>query len=364
MRRGPLGGQTWRAYIKDSTQVVVKSSAKKSVARRASSSSAQSSNYRGVSWQASKGQWRARIKLGGKNPVKLGLFDSEVDAARAYDAAAHQAGRVHDANFGSKTAAEAAATAEAEAAAATTTPPTALLDSSGYQRASLPGDGRSPGEEMVPRWMLLGAPGAGKGTYSKALSAAFGGVPIVGTGDMLRAVIASGSDEGKRLAAFSDKGQLVPDEDVLRLLGARLAEPDVLEQGFMLDGFPRTVGQAEALGAIMELTLVLNIVVPDEHVVAKLLGRSGENSDSDLSIASMYVNLNPMLVALQAATLVVRATTRRTSAMTSVEFTCRRSFRRMAAPRLSSRLRSLRRRRAGRAARRVQRCAATAAPVR
>lgn len=121
--------------------------------------------------------------------------------------------------------------------------------------------------------MLLGAPGAGKGTYSNILAKRFG-LPIVGTGDMIRAVIASGSDAGKRLAAYSDRGELVPDALVLELLEERLGRPDTAN-GFILDGFPRTVSQAEVLRRFAPLHLVVNIVLPDKHVIAKLLGRVG-----------------------------------------------------------------------------------------
>ena len=283
VRRGPLGGQTWRAYARGKQVLVQHSPARKQVVKAATGHT-QSSHYRGVSWQRSKGQWRARIKLGGKNPVRIGLFDSEVEAARAYDHAARLAGRSYDANFETEAIAEAAAAAEAAA--------DSVLDSSSYvcREGRAAGGGGSGGGERGAepvRWMLLGAPGAGKGTYAKALAAAFGGVPIVGMGDMLREIIASGSEDGKRLAAYSDEGRLAPvrlrlrmrmrlrlhllyastsmantthvccvavmrtlagqDEDVLQLLHARLSRSDVVERGFILDGFPRTVSQAEAL---------------------------------------------------------------------------------------------------------------------
>ena len=124
--------------------------------------------------------------------------------------------------------------------------------------------------------MLLGAPGAGKGTYSKYIAQTFN-LPIIGTGDMIRAVIKAGGEHGKRLQQYSDLGQLVPDEDVLELLRTRLLESDA-QNGFILDGFPRTVPQALALRTFAPLHLVLNIVLPDKHVVAKLLGRRGCSS--------------------------------------------------------------------------------------
>ncbi len=199
VRRGPLGGQTWHAYAKGTRVVVQHRQARKQVIKTATKRK-QWSDYRGVSWQASKGKWRARIKLGGKNAVRIGLYDSEVEAARAYDTAARDAGRGHDANFETEASAEAAAAAErarCEAADADNDSDDetgALLDSSSYT-----GGSSNRCESDPPRWMLLGAPGAGKGTYAKTLSAAFGGVPIIGMGDMLREVIASGSEKGKQL---------------------------------------------------------------------------------------------------------------------------------------------------------------------
>ena len=111
VRRGPLAGQTWRAYARGTRVVVQHSRARKNVVKAATGRK-QWSDYRGVSWQSSKGKWRARIKLGGKNPVRIGLFDSEVEAARAYDVAAREVGRGFDANFDTEALAEAAATAE------------------------------------------------------------------------------------------------------------------------------------------------------------------------------------------------------------------------------------------------------------
>ena len=143
-----------------------------------------------------------------------------------------------------------------------------VLDTSHLSTASIPGR----------NFMFLGAPGAGKGTYSKYVSAAFK-LPIVGTGDMIRALIASGSEHGQQLQRYSDAGELVPDEFVLELLQGRLAAADVRTAGgFILDGFPRTLPQAEALQLIAPLHLVLNIIVPDEHVIAKLVGRRGCDS--------------------------------------------------------------------------------------
>jgi adenylate kinase len=95
-------------------------------------------------------------------------------------------------------------------------------------------------------------------------------------GDMMRAEIASRSKLGRLLKGYNDEGTLCPDEHSVAMLEARLAEDDAVRGGFILDGFPRTTAQAKALEAVAPpLQLVLNIVVPDEHVVAKLLGRLG-----------------------------------------------------------------------------------------
>ena len=120
-------------------------------------------------------------------------------------------------------------------ASLSTATPAPLLDTGSYT----PHPTADPGSP--PRWVILGAPGAGKGTYSKLLAEAFGGMPIIGMGDMLREEVAKAGGRWWPL------GGLAPDEDVLRLLGARLGRPDAQSRGFLLDGFPRTVGQAAAL---------------------------------------------------------------------------------------------------------------------
>ncbi len=93
--------------------------------------------------------------------------------------------------------------------------------------------------------MLLGPPGAGKGTQARALGALWG-IPQVASGDLLRAVVREDSDLGREAASYMDRGQLVPDDLVLKLVDARLRKEDA-RPGFILDGFPRNVTQAEAL---------------------------------------------------------------------------------------------------------------------
>lgn len=126
------------------------------------------------------------------------------------------------------------------------------------------------------RLILFGAPGSGKGTQAERL-AARRGVPHLSTGDMLRAAVAGGTEIGKRAQAIMAAGELVPDEVVIGIVADRLAEPDAAG-GFILDGFPRTVAQAEALdgvlrGAGSRIDRVIALEVADETVVARIAGR-------------------------------------------------------------------------------------------
>ena len=126
------------------------------------------------------------------------------------------------------------------------------------------------------RLILLGKPGCGKGTQAKVLSGRLE-LPAISTGDLIRAAIAQGSELGKKFDSFISHGHLVPDDLVIDLARQRLAEPDCAE-GFMLDGFPRTVSQAEALTKMLEaiehhLDAVVNIDVSDELLVERAEGR-------------------------------------------------------------------------------------------
>jgi len=124
--------------------------------------------------------------------------------------------------------------------------------------------------------LFFGPPGVGKGTQAQRLSAVFR-IPHIGTGDMLRAAIASNTPLGKRAKEFIDKGQLVPDELILDAIGARIAEADTA-RGFLLDGFPRTVAQAEALDALLgrlgqDLDRVVFFDVSRDELLRRLTGR-------------------------------------------------------------------------------------------
>lgn len=127
------------------------------------------------------------------------------------------------------------------------------------------------------RLIILGAPGSGKGSQCKWITRDYN-VPHISTGDILRKNIADGTELGMKAKEYMDKGELVPDELVIDLLKARLDEPDCEERGFLLDGFPRTVAQAEALneyleGKGVEIDKVINLYVPDEEIMSRAINR-------------------------------------------------------------------------------------------
>lgn len=119
--------------------------------------------------------------------------------------------------------------------------------------------------------IFLGPPGAGKGTQAQLICKQLG-IPQISTGDMLRAAIAAQTETGLKAKAFMDAGQLVPDAVVIDIVKDRLADADC-QKGYILDGFPRTVEQAKALGAIAPIDAVVNIAVSDESLVKRLSGR-------------------------------------------------------------------------------------------
>lgn len=124
--------------------------------------------------------------------------------------------------------------------------------------------------------ILLGAPGAGKGTVAKLLTKQDGSVQI-STGDILRGAVAAGSELGKQAEAFMKAGDLVPDSLIMGIMESRLQEPDCAN-GFLLDGFPRTIPQAEALKELLakigvELDMAVNIDVPRDVILDRLTTR-------------------------------------------------------------------------------------------
>ena len=120
--------------------------------------------------------------------------------------------------------------------------------------------------------ILLGAPGAGKGTQAEVICAARG-IPAISTGNMLREAVKNGTESGLAAKKYMDAGELVPDEVVIGILKDRIAEPDC-KDGFILDGFPRTVPQAEALEKMgVAIDKVIEIYVPDEKIAKRLGGR-------------------------------------------------------------------------------------------
>lgn len=120
--------------------------------------------------------------------------------------------------------------------------------------------------------ILLGAPGAGKGTQAQFLKSQFG-IPQISTGDMLRAAIKAGTELGTLAKSFIDAGKLVPDEIIIGLVRDRISKEDC-RNGFLLDGFPRTVPQADALKAAgVAIDAVIEIDVPDAEIVSRMSGR-------------------------------------------------------------------------------------------
>lgn len=140
-------------------------------------------------------------------------------------------------------------------------------------------------------FILLGPPGAGKGTYSEKLIDIYG-IPQISTGDILRAAVKEGTDMGKEAKAYMDKGVLVPDEVIVGIVEDRIKQDDC-KNGFLLDGFPRTVEQADALEFIfkknnLKLDRVINIEVKEEVLFKRLTGRRlCENCGASYNVNTM-----------------------------------------------------------------------------
>lgn len=135
----------------------------------------------------------------------------------------------------------------------------------------------------MARLIFLGPPGAGKGTQAQTLAQARG-IPHISTGDILRNAVSQKTELGQKAQSYMDKGELVPDQLILDLVRERLVQPDAVE-GWILDGFPRTVVQATFLEQLLQemhqsCDTVVNFEVPDEALVARLLGR-GRQDDTE-----------------------------------------------------------------------------------
>ena len=142
------------------------------------------------------------------------------------------------------------------------------------------------------RILLLGQPGAGKGTQAQYLMARYG-IPQIATGDMLRAAARAGTRLGKEAKAYMDRGALVPDPIVIELVKERVREPDAAA-GFIIDGFPRTIAQAEALReAGLDIDYVVEIAVPDDEILRRMSGRRVHPASG----RSYHVEFNPPKVA-------------------------------------------------------------------
>jgi len=136
----------------------------------------------------------------------------------------------------------------------------------------------------MPRVILMGPPGAGKGTQGEILAESWQ-VPKIAPGDIFRAEITQGTELGQQVKSFSDSGRLVPDAVVIEVIESRLRQPDT-QVGWILDGFPRTVAQAEALDTLLaELNqpydAVVNLDVPDRFLIDRLLARAINQGRAD-----------------------------------------------------------------------------------
>ena len=139
--------------------------------------------------------------------------------------------------------------------------------------------------------ILFGPPGAGKGTQAQKLSQKYG-IPQISTGDILRANVKNGTELGLEAKKYMDKGELVPDSVLIGIIKSRLLESDC-ENGFLLDGYPRTVPQADALSEILSeikkpIDVVINIAVPNSFLVERLSGRWMSSCG-----ASYHISFNP-----------------------------------------------------------------------
>ncbi|MCR9142357.1 MAG: adenylate kinase [bacterium] len=132
--------------------------------------------------------------------------------------------------------------------------------------------------------LFMGPPGAGKGTQAEIICKEHS-IPQISTGEILRAAVKNGTEMGKKASEAMNAGQLVPDEVVIGIVRDRIQEPDA-KNGYILDGFPRTIEQADALGKMLEgmgqkLDVALNLDVPDDELVKRLLERAQKDGRAD-----------------------------------------------------------------------------------
>jgi len=124
---------------------------------------------------------------------------------------------------------------------------------------------------MIMKLVIFGPPSAGKGTQAQKLSKKYG-IPQVATGDLLREQVAKRTPIGLKVKSYLDSGRLGPDDLIVQMIGERVSKPDCIN-GYLLDGFPRTIGQAKELEKMTDIDLVLNIVVDFESLVDRAVGR-------------------------------------------------------------------------------------------
>jgi adenylate kinase len=129
----------------------------------------------------------------------------------------------------------------------------------------------SRGKEQEVNLILMGAPGAGKGTHAKGITEKYK-IPHISTGDILRDEVAKGSELGKTAKSFMDEGRLLPDDIIIKIIKQRLNENDCME-GFLFDGFPRTIVQAEKLENIADIEAVIYLKCDDDILLKRLTGR-------------------------------------------------------------------------------------------
>src|SRR5947208_11932054 len=155
------------------------------------------------------------------------------------------------------------------------------------------------------RLILLGPPGAGKGTQAEKLST-YLGVPRISPGEILRHNVAENTDLGKKAKAFMDSGKLVPDDLVIAMTERRLKEPDA-KKGFILDGFPRTIAQAEALSKLTKIDAVVSLFLEPEELIKRNTGRRVCPKDDTVYHIFMNPPKRPGLCDKRGTSLIIRA---------------------------------------------------------